>query len=63
MVDEEVPVYMGFYGAKFNYMELQIKTESEHQKTKDYIRDQLVQLSKDQLIENFIKFLVDSRDV
>jgi len=61
-VDKEVPIYMGFWGAKFNDMELQTMTEPEHQKAKDYIRDQLVLLSKDQIIENFIKFLVDSED-
>lgn len=58
--DKNVDVYLGSSGATFEDMVLQDSIKTENQKTIDCIKDELMKLSKDEIIGKFIKFLEES---
>lgn len=60
--DKKVDIYLGCPGATFDDMVLQDFIKTENSRTKNYIKDELMKLPKEEIIRNFINFLEESRE-
>ena len=60
--DKKVDICLSCLGATFDDMVLQDFIKIENSRTKDYIKDELMKLPKEEIIGNFINFLEESRE-
>jgi len=59
---KEVEIYLGYWGAKFDFMPLQSKNKKDNEKTKKHIKNELQKMTKKEIINSFIEFLATSNE-